>query len=311
MVSATTPFVVKGKTAIVTGAGSGINLCFAALLLSRGCNVVLADLGLRPEAQAIADQYSQKSTGQPRAVFQRTDVTDWTQLSRMFEVAQEEFGEVDLVCPGAGVFEPNWSNFWKPPGTAESKDSIDGGRYASLDINLTHPIRASQLAIQVFLSQQPRASPQNPKRIVMISSVAGEGASLLVPLYCAAKHAVIGFTRSLAGLDEKFGIRVTACCPGIIKTPLWTDNPEKMKYFDETKDLWATPEEVAETLLTLVENEDMVGGTILEVGYKVTRNVPMFNNPGPKGAALAVSGQPGLIEGLLDSLAEESWGKPC
>ncbi|KAI5196967.1 hypothetical protein E4T38_08217 [Aureobasidium subglaciale] len=248
MVSETTPFVVKGKTAIVTGAGSGINLCFAALLLSRGCNVVFADLGLRPEAQAIADQYSQKSTGQPRAIFQRTDVTDWTQLSRMFEVAQEEFGGVDLVCPGAGVFEPNWSNFWNPPGTAESKDSIDGGRYASLDINLTHPIRVSQLAIQIFLSQQPRASPQNPKRIVMISSVAGEG---------------------------------------IIKTPLWTDNPDKMKYFDETKDLWATPEEVAETLLTLVENEDMVGGTILEVGHEVTRNVPMFNNPGPKGAALA------------------------
>ncbi|KAI5196460.1 NAD(P)-binding protein [Aureobasidium subglaciale] len=309
MVSETTPFVVKGKTAIVTGAGSGINLCFAALLLSRGCNVVFADLGLRPEAQAIADQYSQKSTGQPRAIFQKTDVTDWTQLSRMFEVAKEEFGGVDLVCPGAGVFEPNWSSFWNPPGTPESKDSIDGDRYASLDINLTHPIRASQLAIQVFLSQQSRASPQNPKRIVMISSVAGEGASLLVPLYCAAKHAIIGFTRSLAGLDEKFGIRVTACCPGIIKTPLWTDNPDKMKYFDETKDLWATPEEVAETLLTLVEHEEMVGGTILEVGHKVTRNVPMFNNPGPKGAALAASGQPALIEGLLDSLAEESWGK--
>ncbi|KAK6005103.1 hypothetical protein QM012_007882 [Aureobasidium pullulans] len=304
------PFLVKGKTAIVTGAGSGINLCFASLLLSRGCNVVFADLGLRPEAKAITDKYSQKSAGQPRAFFQKTDVTNWKQLSRMFEVAQEEFGGTDLVCPGAGVFEPKWSNFWHPPGSSESKDDVYGDRYASLDINLTHPIRTSQLAISAFLSQQSKASPQNPKRIVMISSVAGQGASLMVPLYHAAKHGVLGFTRSLAGLDERFGIRVNACCPGIIKTPLWTDNPDKMKYFDEDRDLWATPEEVAEAMLTLVEDEEMVGGTVLEIGHKVTRVVPMFNNPGPKGDATSISGSRDLIQEVYDSLETEGLGKP-
>ncbi|KAG2161427.1 hypothetical protein VTO58DRAFT_110111 [Aureobasidium pullulans] len=305
------PFLLKGKTAIVTGAGSGINLAFSSLLLSRGCNVVFADLGLRPEAKAITDKYSGFSSG-PRAIFQKTDVTDWTQLSKMFEVAEKEFGGTDLVCPGAGIFEPNWSNFWHPPGSSESKDSIEGGRYASLDINVTHPIRVSQLAITAFLSHQAsgRASRENPKRIVMISSVAGEGASLLVPIYCASKHAIIGFTRSLAALDEKFGIRVNACCPGIIKTPLWTDNPDKMKYVDQKKDVWATPEEVAEAMLKLVEDEDMVGGTILEVGHEQTRIVPMLNNPGPKGAAISVSGTPGLIDGVFESLSEEGWGKP-
>ncbi|KAH0347597.1 NAD(P)-binding protein, partial [Aureobasidium melanogenum] len=310
MASSLAPFLVKGKTAIVTGAGSvGINLCFASLLLSRGCNVVFADLGLRPEAKAITDKYSQKSSGQPRAFFQKTDVTNWNQLSKMFKVAQEEFGGTDLVCPGAGVFEPGWSNFWHPPGSSGSKDSVEGDRYASLDINLTHPIRTSQLAISAFLSQQSKATPQNPKRIVMISSVAGQGASLLVPLYHAAKHGVVAFTRSLAGLDDKFGIRVNACCPGIIKTPLWTDNPDKMRYFDEEKDLWATPEEVAEAMLTLVEDEEMVGGTILEIGHDVKRVVPIFNNPGPKGAATSISGSAELINEVYDTVATEGWGK--
>lgn len=115
---------VKGKSAIVTGAGSGIyhgysandnvhllicpgiNLSFAKLLLENGCNVLIADLGLRPEAQAVINQYSANSSFSSRAVFQKTDVIDWVQLERMFEVAEREFGEIDIVCPGAGVYEP-------------------------------------------------------------------------------------------------------------------------------------------------------------------------------------------------------------
>lgn len=46
------------------------------------------------------------SAGPARAIFQKTDVTDWMQLERMFEVAEREFGEIDVVCPGAGVYEP-------------------------------------------------------------------------------------------------------------------------------------------------------------------------------------------------------------
>lgn len=96
---------VKGKTAIVTGAGSGINLCFAIKLLEKGCNVIIADLALRLEADAVIAQYSTSSAG-ARAVFQKTDVTDWAQLDKMFAVATEQFGGADIVCPGAGVYEP-------------------------------------------------------------------------------------------------------------------------------------------------------------------------------------------------------------
>jgi 3-hydroxybutyrate dehydrogenase len=48
---------VKGKTAIITGAGSGLNLALATKLLKKGCNVVIADLSLRPEAEALVDPH--------------------------------------------------------------------------------------------------------------------------------------------------------------------------------------------------------------------------------------------------------------
>jgi 3-hydroxybutyrate dehydrogenase len=98
---------VAGKTAIITGAGSGINYCFARLLLQKRCNVIFADLALRPEAEELVSQYSSESVFDcPRAVFQQTDVTSWSQLGQTFKIAQEEFNGADIVCPGAGVFEP-------------------------------------------------------------------------------------------------------------------------------------------------------------------------------------------------------------
>jgi 3-hydroxybutyrate dehydrogenase len=92
---------LKGKTALVTGGGSGISLAFTLRLLEAGCNVVVADLALSPEAQAL-----EKYTTSPKAVFQRTDVTDWAQLDAAFQTALTTFGSLDIVCPGAGLSEP-------------------------------------------------------------------------------------------------------------------------------------------------------------------------------------------------------------
>lgn len=148
---------------------AGINLEFAALLLTKGCNVVIADLRLTPDAEKAIQANNSTTGAGARAIFVETDVTDWGHLARTFDVANAEFGGIDLVCPGAGIFEPAFSNFWQPPGGkgSPSKDPVTGhGHYASLDINLTHPIRMTQLAISWFLNplKGPRASPQNPKR---------------------------------------------------------------------------------------------------------------------------------------------------
>ncbi|KAH7161764.1 hypothetical protein EDB81DRAFT_854061 [Dactylonectria macrodidyma] len=286
--SSSVPFSVSGKTAIVTGAGSGINLAFAELLLSRGCNVVFADLSLRPEAQEVVSRHKDKT---PRAVFVETDVTSWPALAGMFETTLSEFGDFDIVCPGAGVYEPHWSSFWHPPGSGESKDEIDAGHYKLLDINLTHPIRATQMALSHWL--HPKASPnsthpvpakasvENPKRVIHIASVAGYLPVFRAPMYGASKFAVTGFVRCLAPLDSSAGIRVNAVAPGVVRTPLWTENPEKLINVDQARDSWVTPQEVAEAMLSCVESEKHAGGTILEVGRDHTRQVPVINDPGP------------------------------
>lgn len=103
---------VDGKTAIITGAGSGINFEFTKLLLENGCNVMIADLCLRPESEALIKEHSTESKA--RAIFQQTDVREWKQLDNMFDVATKEFGGADIVCPGAGVYEPVSSSSSQP-----------------------------------------------------------------------------------------------------------------------------------------------------------------------------------------------------
>ncbi|KAJ6439278.1 short chain dehydrogenase/reductase family oxidoreductase [Purpureocillium lavendulum] len=317
-----TPFSASGKTAIVTGAGSGINLAFATLLLSRKCNVVIADLGLRPEAEALVSRYDDRQV-HPRAVFVKTDVTLWSDLRRMFDVALAEFGNFDIVCPGAGIYEPHFSNFWHPPGSPQSKDSMEGNSYALLDINVTHPIRTTQLALQFWLHppEAPGASGPspaaasllNPKRVILISSIAAQLPVFAAPLYGASKYAISGFTRSLAPLEPKVGIRVNAVAPGLVRTPLWTEHPEKLVYIDQEKDGWVTPEEVAQAMLDCVEQPLLVGGTVLEVGKNHTRSVGVFNDTGPDmtpGAGMAASNASEGVGMVWEWLADESiWSK--
>lgn len=93
---------LRGKTALVTGGGSGICLELTKKLLAGGCNVLIADLALRPEANEVI----KKDGAKARAVFTKTDVTDWTQLQNAFETTVKTFGQLDIVVPGAGVFEP-------------------------------------------------------------------------------------------------------------------------------------------------------------------------------------------------------------
>lgn len=313
MSAAAAPFSVDGKSAIITGAGSGINYCFAKLLLEKNCNVVIADLGLRPEAQKLIDQY----TNQPRAVFVKTDVVNWDQLTNMFDVAEKEFGGADIVCPGAGIFEPHWTNFWHPPGTERSKDDPHGtngiGHYACLDINITHPIRTSQLAISRWLNPTPtskagKSSPSNPKRIVHISSIAGQCPSFGVPMYIASKHAINGFIRSLAALEPAIGVRVNGVAPGVIRTPLWTEHAEKLVMVDEAQDVWVEPEEVAEAMLRCVVEPEIGGGYVMEVLKGATRHVDWRMDPGPQGEGATVANRGRADEEVLEWLAEEGWG---
>jgi hypothetical protein len=97
--------------------------------------------------------------------------------------------------------------------------------------------------------------------------------------------------------------------PGVVKTPLWTEHPEKLKWVDEEADLWVTPEEVAEQMLRLLEDDELVGGTILEVGKNISRIVPAMMNPGPQGTGHNASKIKDATADILATLSKEGLGK--
>ena len=121
------------------------------------------------------------------------------------------------------------------------------------------------------------------------------------------KTGLSGFVRSLDLLEPQYGIRVNAVAPGVVRTPLWLDHPEKMRMLDESKDAWVTPEEVADAMIELVENTDYAGGTILEVGHGHRRVVPQFNNPGPSGAGHTVGNVGVTIDDVWEKLKGKAW----
>lgn len=141
---------------------------------------------------------------------------------------------------------------------------------------------------------------------MIISSTAAQTAFLPTPLYAASKHAISGFTRSLADLEPKLNIRVNAVAPGRVKTPLWTQ--DNLTWIDKNFDRWVTPKQVAEVMLDLITNEKNVGGTILEVSAGPVRSVQRLNDPGPQGKGLT-AGEVADACANVYSLIQEHYGK--
>jgi NAD(P)-dependent dehydrogenase (short-subunit alcohol dehydrogenase family) len=130
------------------------------LLLSKGTSVVVADLKLTPDAEALLAKYPYPSekpdlaTAPPSAVFRKTDVTDWTELQAVFDFTIERYGGVNIVVPGAGLFEPPASSFWVLPGVdARSADKADAkpGVFLSYSVNVMHPLRLAQIAVDYWI----------------------------------------------------------------------------------------------------------------------------------------------------------------
>lgn len=139
----------------------------------------------------------------------------------------------------------------------------------------------------------------------------------------ATKHAINGLVRSLSNLED-IGIRVTAVAPGVIKTPLWTDHPEKLKMVEDS-DVWVTPEEVGQVMLALVQQDQVgeiigdrsgrgtqytvKGGTILEVS-KTVREVKQFNDEGPGDRPGNTASDHAAVEReSFELLAQKGWGR--
>ncbi|KAG5941361.1 hypothetical protein E4U53_007424 [Claviceps sorghi] len=286
---------IRGKTALITGGASGIGLEVSRRLLAGGCNVVIADLKSTDQVDALIRASHEDGA---RGSFIRTDVTVWRELDASFSHAVEQFGRLDIVIPGAGIFEPEGlSNFWYPN---QGSDTAEASSFKTIDVNVTHPIRATQLAIDSFQRQKLGHGV-----VVLISSIAAQMPLLCLPLYSASKHAISGFARCFASLEPAMNIRVNAVAPGNVRTPIWDD---RLAWIQEGVDQWVSLDQVVSVIVDLITNKDHVGGTVLEVVVDRVRPVTEFNDPGPSGAGAAIQGL-GLSVGATLKCIDQNFGK--
>ena len=161
--------------------------------------MLIADLGIHSSASKWFD--SVKGRDGPKIVFHRVDVTSWDALEGMFDVCFKEFNDVpDIVVAGAGVYEASTAGFWNDADAASS--------YKLLDINLTHPIKTTRIAVR-RLRQAGK-----PGVILHLSSITAQKPSAVLPLYSVSKAAISQFVRCMAPLEGLCGIRVVAVAPG-------------------------------------------------------------------------------------------------
>ncbi|KAG5299118.1 NAD-dependent 15-hydroxyprostaglandin dehydrogenase [Histoplasma capsulatum] len=277
-------FPLKDKIVAITGGGSGIGLAFVKYALSLDARVLIGDLSLTTDAEKLIAQQNKDSDkrngsgggGGGDAVchsvsvaFIPCDVAKWDQLQNLIDKAKEVFGDVpDVYVPCAGIFEPPRSNFWLDREQEED-------RYATLDINVTHPIKFTRMAMRALLGHKKKGV------VLLISSIAGLDGVYGKPLYAAAKHAIVGFVRSMSVAEQQFGIKVVGICPGIVDTPIWNDEGELLSCYQPDRAQMLRPELIAASMMKLIQKGEYTGGTVyLETGevskvvYKGFENDP-------------------------------------
>lgn len=191
--------MLKGKTAMVTGASKGLGLAVAKALLGQGANVVLVS---RDAARLEA---ARQSLGSPdRTLAAPADVSDESAIKSAFSRTLERFGGLDLLVNAAGAALVR---------KAADTSLEDWSRIMA--VNATGPFLTCREAIRHMSAAGVRG------RIVNVSSVTGEAGAPMASAYAASKAAVLGLTRSLAREVAGLGITVNSVCPGAMDTDMF------------------------------------------------------------------------------------------
>jgi NAD(P)-dependent dehydrogenase (short-subunit alcohol dehydrogenase family) len=227
----------ENKVALVTGAASGLGLATAKAFAESGARVVLADWNEK-EVQAAAKEIADKGH---KTLAIRCDVSDDAQVEAMVKQAVATFGQLDAAYNNAGVQNV----------LAETAETTREDYDRVMGINLRGVWSSMKFELQQMRKQGGGA-------IVNCSSLGGLVGGAERGIYHAAKHGVIGFTKSAALEYATRGIRVNAVCPGLIWTPM-ADQMVAGGQGDALKDMEkmipmgrvGRPEEIADAVLYL------------------------------------------------------------
>ncbi len=191
--------MLKGKTALITGSTSGIGLGIALVLARQGVNIVLNGFGDvdGPKAEVSAAGGPEVKVG-----YHGADMSKPAEITAMMAYVEAEFGRCDILVNNAGIqYVAPVEDF--PP---ERWDAI-------IAINLSSAFHTTRLAI-------PAMKAAGWGRIINLASVHGLVASAQKSAYVAAKHGLVGFTKTVALETATTGVTVNAICPGWVLTPL-------------------------------------------------------------------------------------------
>ncbi len=233
-------FDLRGKVAIVTGAGSGIGRASAITLARNGAAVVV---NYHNNERGAAETATEIQVMRRNAAVIRADVTKRADVTRMVAETLDNFGRFDILVNNAGSIIK----------LMRIEDCTDEVWDAVIDVNLKSVFLCSQAVI-------PQLKEQRGGRIINVSSLAahlgGRGGSLP---YAAAKAAVNTFTKGLANELGAYQITVNAIAPGIILTPFHDQfsRPDRLQEVINATPLQraGAPEEVAEMVAFLASDE--------------------------------------------------------
>ncbi|HKH93232.1 MAG TPA: SDR family oxidoreductase [Gemmatimonadaceae bacterium] len=245
---------LAGKSAVITGASTGIGRACALRFAREGARLIVADL--RDDAGETLCHEIEADGG--TAHYVRTDVASRADNERAIDQCVERFGGIDILFCNAGITLPKLL-----------PDSSDAEVDRLLGVNLLGVIYAARHAIPRMLAQ-PRGGT-----MLFTASKTGLVAQTDSPVYCASKGAVVMLAKALALDYATRGIRVNALCPGIIDTPMLhqfaatrPDPGEAMRSYEAAQPIGrlGTPEECADAALWLVSDEaSFITGVALPV----------------------------------------------